>query len=253
MDNKITWQVEHYPTLPSTNDYCIEQARLKKKTNLAVLTDSQTAPRGSRGREWIEPTGNLALSFLYWPSFSVEKVGWLPFISSLALFDAVTELCGSYSDLRIKWPNDLLFQNKKIAGILIESHVEYPDILEWLVIGIGLNICFAPVVVGREIGCLRDFIGGDLPSSSLVAQKISEYLAFWIDCLCQGKEALIRKSWLKKGLPLGSSLTVTSGNKKYIGIYKGIDEKGFLLLQTETELKHLSAGELFCLDQSGNK
>ncbi|CAI3933105.1 biotin--[acetyl-CoA-carboxylase] ligase [Commensalibacter communis] len=253
MDNKITWQVEHYPTLPSTNDYCIEQARLKEKINLAVLTDSQTAPRGSRGREWVEPTGNLALSFLYWPSFSVEKIGWVPFISSLALFDAVTELCGTYSDLYIKWPNDLLFQNKKIAGILIESHVEYPNVLEWFVIGIGLNICSAPMVEGRELGCLKDFVSDELPSPLLIADKIRQYLSYWISRLDQGQEQFIRESWLQKGLPLGRSLTVTSGNEKYIGIYKGIDEKGFLLLQTETSLKQLSAGELFCLYESRNE
>lgn len=253
MDNRITWQVEYYPTLPSTNDYCIEQARLKNKINLAVLTDSQTAPRGSRGRKWVEPTGNLALSFLYWPTFSVKKVGWVPFIASLALYDAIVELCGNYSDLYIKWPNDLLFQNKKIAGILIESHVEYPDILEWLVIGIGLNICSAPVVEGREVGCLRDFVYTDLPSSLLVSSKIRERLSYWICYLDQGKEQFIRETWLQRSLPIDTSLSVTSGKKIYTGIYKGINEEGFLLLQTETGLKHLSAGELFCLDQYGNK
>lgn len=253
MHNSIIWQVEHYPTLPSTNDYCIEQAKLGKKLNLAVLTDSQTAPRGSRGRNWVEPTGNLALSFLYWPSFSVKEVGWVPFIASLALYDAVDELCGSSVELCIKWPNDLLFKNKKIAGILIESHVEYPDILEWLVLGFGLNIYSAPRVEGREIGCLGEFIQEGLPTASKVATKVKEYLTYWIKCLIQGKKSFIRDAWLQRSLPLDTSLIVNQGNCSYKGIYKGIDESGFLLLQTETALKCFSAGELFCLGQAGDK
>lgn len=250
MDNSIIWQVEHYLTLPSTNDYCIEQAKLNKKLNLAVLTDSQTAPRGSRGRGWVEPTGNLALSFLYWPSFSINKVSWVPFIASLALYDAVDELCGSSADLCIKWPNDLLFKNKKIAGILIESYVEYPNILEWLVMGFGLNIYSAPKIEGKELGCLKDFFKKDLPQACEVAEKVREYLTYWIGCLIQGKEAFIREAWLQRSLPLDTSLIVNQGNCSYKGIYKGIDNKGFLLLQTQTAIESFSAGELFCLDQS---
>lgn len=253
MDNRIIWQVEHYPTLPSTNDYCIEQAKLGRKLNLAVLTDSQTAPRGSRGREWVEPTGNLALSFLYWPSFSVKDVCWVPFIASLALYDAIDALCGTSEDLYIKWPNDLLFKNKKIAGILIESHVEYPDILEWLVLGFGLNICSAPIIEGKELGCLKDFVTGDLPQAVEVSKKIQEYLTYWIECLIQGKALFIRDAWLQRSLPLDTSLIVKQGNYSYKGIYKGVDQQGFLLLQTPTALESFSAGELFCLEQSRDR
>lgn len=252
MDNSIIWQVEHYPTLPSTNDYCVEQAKLGSKLNLAVLADSQTAPRGSRGRSWIEPTGNLALSFLYWPLFSVKKVVWVPFIAALALYDAVDELCGSCPDLYIKWPNDLLFKNKKIAGILIESHVEYPDILKWLVLGFGLNIYSAPKVEGKELACLKDFVKEEPPQADRFAKKIEECLTYWIRCLVQDKENYIRDSWLKRSLPLNTSLIVNQGNCSYKGIYKGIDQKGFLLLQTPTTLESFSAGELFCLDQIGD-
>ncbi|CAI3922505.1 MULTISPECIES: biotin--[acetyl-CoA-carboxylase] ligase [Commensalibacter] len=253
MDSSIIWQVEHYHTLPSTNDYCIEQAKLRKKLNLAVLTDFQTAPRGSRGRGWVEPTGNLALSFLYWPSFSIEQVSWVPFIASLALYDAVDELCGSSADLYIKWPNDLVYQNKKIAGILIESYVQYPDILEWLVFGFGLNIHSAPVIEGKELGCLKDFFNKDLPQATEVSEKVREYLTYWIICLIKGKQAFIRESWLQRSLPLDTSLIVNQGNNSYKGKYKGIDNRGFLLLQTQTAIESFSAGELLCLGQSRDK
>ncbi|MDI2090371.1 biotin--[acetyl-CoA-carboxylase] ligase [Commensalibacter oyaizuii] len=252
MDNYITWQVEHYPTLPSTNDYCIEQARLDNRSNLAVLADSQTTPRGSRGRQWVEPTGNLALSFLYWPSFSIKKVHWVPFVASLALYDAVINLCGNQHELCIKWPNDLLFNNKKIAGILIESHIEYPCHLKWLVLGFGVNIFSAPLLSDRVVGCLKDFIV-DPPTPKQLAEHVGVSLSYWLQCLSSEKESLIRDEWSKRSIKIGTPLVVTIANNQYQGVYNGIDEKGFLLLKTPTKMEHISAGEVFYLDKYKEK
>lgn len=250
MNYTNTWQVEHHHTLPSTNDYCIEQAKLGNRTNLAVLADTQTAPRASRGRKWIEPRGNLNFSLLYWPKFSIDKLNWLPFIASLSLYDAVCKLCDNSHNIVIKWPNDLLFIDKKVGGILIESNINLPDQFEWVVIGFGVNIYSAPVL-NRQVGCLRD-LTKNVPSNLLLSQKITEYFDYWITYLLNEDIHYIRQVWLKRSLPLYSPLSITLDGTRWEGTYNGINEQGLLLLKTDQELKKFSTGEVFWLYNNRN-
>ena len=121
MEKRRFWKFEHYSTLSSTNDHCIEMARSGNKTDLAVLADSQSSPRGSRGRKWIEPQGNLAFSLLYWPRSSNIKLNWIPFVAALSLYDAVRFYSKVDHELFIKWPNDLLYKNRKIEPTLAKE------------------------------------------------------------------------------------------------------------------------------------
>lgn len=248
MANKLVWKYEHYSTLSSTNDYCIEIAKLGHKTNLAVLADVQTKARGSRGRKWIEQKGNLAFSLLYWPENKNFKNNWIAFVAALALYDAIQFFVHSGQDLIIKWPNDLLYQGKKIAGILVESNLSTSNYLEWLVIGFGVNIETIPQI-DRAVGCIRDIIPNP-PSAYALSKKIIDFFEYWTGALLNHKEAIIREAWLKKSVPLYSSLSIHIGGKVWKGNYCGIDEHGLLLLQIEKELKHFSTGEIFWLYNS---
>lgn len=243
MSFKNIWQIEHHSILPSTNDYCIEQAELGRKENLAVLADAQTAPRASRGRKWIEPKGNLNFSLLYWPQLPVKKPNWFPFVAALALYDAIYNLCDNSHNLSIKWPNDLLFGNKKVGGILIERSINVPTCFEWIVIGFGVNVYSTPSL-NREISCLREF-STYIPSTSFLSQKITEFFDYWLQYLNNGYEYKIRQAWLKRSLPLHTPLTVAFGNNRWDGIYYGINEEGLLILKTQDgDLKEFSVGEV---------
>lgn len=251
MENKTFWKFEHHFTLTSTNDYCIEAARQGCKTNLAVLADSQTIPRGSRGRNWVEPKGNLAFSLLYWPQFKEIKMNWISFVAALSLYDSVHFYSNQTNDLFIKWPNDLLYKNKKIAGILIECSMNPSTGLEWLVFGFGVNIKSYPEL-NRQLGCLQDFIQHP-PSALELSKTLLYYYKHWISLLENNQEDFIREAWLQRTIPLNSNLTVRLGHQSWEGIYCGIDKHGLLLLQTGKELKHFSTGEVFLFNNSQDK
>ncbi len=248
MEKRRFWKFEHYSTLSSTNDYCIEIARLGNKTDLAVLADSQSSPRGSRGRKWIEPQGNLAFSLLYWPRSSNIKLNWIPFVAALSLYDAVRFYSKVDHELFIKWPNDLLYKNRKIGGILIESNISKTSHLEWLVMGFGVNINSYPDL-NRKLGCLKDFVTKP-PLAKELSKKIIYYFDYWINFLTNDQEKIIREAWIEKSIPLNSKLTVNLQQNSWEGIYCGIDEHGLLLLQTVKEMRSFSTGEVFWLDNS---
>ena len=131
------------PEVQSTNSYAIE---LLKNVNpiegTMVYTTHQTQGRGQRGNTWVsEPGRNVAVSFILKPSFlNLNKLFYLYIISALAVHDLMAELLGSSQfDIKIKWPNDILVDSKKIAGILNENVISN-GIASTSVVGIGLNL-----------------------------------------------------------------------------------------------------------------
>lgn len=131
------------PQVNSTNSYAIE---MLKNVNLAegtiVHTDEQTEGRGQRGSVWkTEKTSNLTASLVLKPTFlDLKNQHYLYQISALACYDALAELLDSSQfDIKIKWPNDILVNKQKIAGILIENTVSNAQ-LSWSVIGVGFNV-----------------------------------------------------------------------------------------------------------------
>src|ERR1043165_9220886 len=131
------------PETHSTNSYAIE---LLKNVNAiegtVVYTHKQTQGKGQRGNSWIaEPQRNTTLSLILRPVFLNSKnTFYLSKITALALHDLLTEILdvGQF-DIKIKWPNDILVNSKKIAGVLIENSI-LNEHLQWSVIGIGINV-----------------------------------------------------------------------------------------------------------------
>src|SRR6185436_13795822 len=109
-----------------------------------VWADEQTAGRGRRGRTWLSPPGNLYLSLVLRPNDPPARAAQLGFVAALGLGDALAGLAGPRLQPRYKWPNDLLVNGKKLAGILLESENAAADRVDFVVIGIGVNIAVAP-------------------------------------------------------------------------------------------------------------
>ena len=117
------YQLERVASLPSTSDACVERARAGAPDGLAILADVQTAGRGSRGRSWACPPGNLYLSVLLRPRNRAEEAGagqWA-LLAGVALIDTLAAFSASPDGLRLKWPNDVLSDGAKLAGILVDA------------------------------------------------------------------------------------------------------------------------------------
>ncbi|BAK83276.1 biotin--[acetyl-CoA-carboxylase] ligase [Komagataeibacter medellinensis] len=237
------WQMEIYGTLGSTSDTC--KARLdagKGVDGLAILALSQTAGRGSRGRQWADPGGNLALSVMLVGQGTEVPVGLWPFIAGLAMHDAMADYLPANHALQLKWPNDLLLAGRKMAGILIEAGTCATG-ARWQVIGMGANLRHAPAIAGRELACLADATP-DVPGAPDMACAVLRHLDRWLGCYVSYGFGAVRAAWLERGHPVGTAVNVTAGNRQFSGTFAGLADDGTLLLQTPHGLCHVVTGEV---------
>lgn len=231
----IDWRLEQYPELGSTSDEITRRAKAGETAGLAVLALKQTAGRGSRGRAWTAPEGNLSLSVLLRPSCPASEAGLFSLLTGIAVADALTQL--GAENLMLKWPNDILCQNAKMAGILIDAAPENGR-LNWLAIGIGVNLLAAPEVPGRATTSLA--VQGLKVTPEVAARAILTHLASW----SEAPAAEIREAWLARGHALGTELDIAYAGQRLKGRFAGLSINGELLLQRENRVETLNTGEV---------
>jgi BirA family transcriptional regulator, biotin operon repressor / biotin---[acetyl-CoA-carboxylase] ligase len=133
------WRVRRFASIDSTNRWLLDEARHGAPAGLVVVADEQTAGRGRRGRTWTAPPGSsLLMSVLVRPELPIERVHVVSLAAALALRDAVTAVTGI--DVGLKWPNDLIVGDRKIAGVLAEADVASDGSVQAVVVGLGCNV-----------------------------------------------------------------------------------------------------------------
>ena len=227
------WRLEVHDELPSTSDEVIRRAEASEPAGLAVLARRQTKARGSRGRSWTEPpAGNLAVSVLLRPAQHVARGGQAVFRAALALIEALDVHAGA-ATLTLKWPNDVLLAERKLAGILVESAAA-GDRLAWMVIGFGANLRARPVLPGAvEAACLAD--GGAAP---VPPEQVARYLLERLDHWWAQDFASVRGAWLGRAHPIGAPLVVDGR----AGCFAGISDIGALLLAASDGRREVASG-----------
>lgn len=231
----IDWSLEQYPELGSTSDEIVRRAKAGDAAGLAILALRQTAGRGSRGRAWRAPEGNLNLSLLLRPSCPAVEAGLFSLMAGVAVAEALEQL--GARGLMLKWPNDILCQSAKLAGILIDAAPDGEG-LEWLAIGIGVNLAAAPEVPGRLTTSLRAQSLEVTPP--IAAAAILSRLSKWVEA--PGDE--IVTAWLARGHAVGTTLKVCYANRDLTGQFIGLSATGSLLLQCENRVETLNTGEV---------
>ena len=232
------WRLEVHETLGSTQDVVLARARDGEPDGLAVLALRQTAGRGTQGRGWSAPTGNLNLSVLLRPTEGT--VGQWGLACGVALHAAVAALLPDPASLQLKWPNDLMLDGGKMAGILVES--AGGAVPEWLVAGFGANLAAAPVLAERRTACLAEVAAA--PEPRVMAARLLAALAEWGAVLQLQGFAQVRAAWLAAGPAVGAPLRVAQGPSMIDGTFAGLGEDGALLLHTHAGAARIHAGEL---------
>ncbi len=235
MNTGPDWRLQRHDVLPSTNDACIARAETGEPEFLAIQARSQTRPRGSRGRSWTETGGTLALSVLLRP----RGIAPWPLIAGLALHDAFCLTPAHARAIRLKWPNDLTLEGRKLAGILIEASPA-PDGRGWLVIGFGANLAVAPDLPDRRAACLAEL--GVAPSADAMVDRL-------LDALGRRQaerddRARLRAEWLDRAHPTGTKLAVRTADGQTTGSFSSIAEDGTLLLDVRGEIRRINTGEV---------
>ena len=170
---------------------CRARAEAGAPAGLAVQAGRQGAGRGSRGQLWVSPPGNLYLSALLRPRWPAAQAGQWSLIAGVALAEAVAAAVPDAA-LTLKWPNDLLLDDAKLAGVLIDSAASTSGTLDWLVIGIGVNLASAPNLPDRRTACL----GATGPSPERLARSILSHLDLWHARVAVEGFTPVRTAWL---------------------------------------------------------
>jgi BirA family transcriptional regulator, biotin operon repressor / biotin---[acetyl-CoA-carboxylase] ligase len=236
------WRLRVHEVLPSTSDLCRRLAEVGEPEGFAALARRQTQGRGSRGRDWQSPVGNLFLSVLLRPREPARDAGQWSLLAGVAVAEALADYLPDPLALRLKWPNDVLLNGKKLGGVLVESDADALGGLAWVVIGIGVNLAVAPEVPGRAVACLADVVPP--PSPEAFAEALLARLGHWRTMRAVEGFAPVRAAWLARAPAEGSAVTLRLGNALLAGGFAGLGEDGSLRLATEAGLRSFAAGEV---------
>ena len=234
---------KHFDSIDSTNEEARRLAAAGERGPLWITADRQTAGRGRRGRQWASPMGNLAATLLLRPDRPANICAQLSFVAALAVCDVLAPLA-PLADLRVKWPNDVLADERKIAGILLES-AGGGDRLEWLAIGVGLNLAHFPPDTEFPATSLAALgVPAIAPQDALcrLAHTWSQWYEVW-----RGEGfPRIRDVWLSRAARLGQRIQARLASGEASGVFEGIDEDGALILrESHGRTRTIAAGEVY--------
>ncbi len=213
-----------------------------------IMAHMQTAARGRRGRAWKNPKGNLAATLVLRPQDGPERAALRSFVAALALFDACVAVTGRTEGLSLKWPNDVLLNGGKLAGILLESAGQGPN-LSYLSIGIGVNLAEAPGQNDVEDRALRPV---SLLSETGVTISAEDFLTELAAALARYETQFstygfdpIRTAWLDRAARLGQVITARTATSETSGTFETVDASGNLVLHTAKGRVSIPAAEVF--------
>ncbi|WP_204114792.1 biotin--[acetyl-CoA-carboxylase] ligase [Shimia biformata] len=214
-----------------------------------ILGLRQTAGRGRRGRAWADPSGNFAATLVIRPAESPDQVALRSFVASLALFDAFVAVTGRGEGFSLKWPNDVLLNGGKLAGILLESAGMAGGAVSHIAIGIGVNLRAAPDMGEVEPGATRPVsllseTGADVDPETFLDALAPAY-AHWEAQFTTYGFAPIRTAWLARAAKLGEVITARTLRDQTSGTFETVDSAGNLVLNTAKGRVAIPAAEIF--------
>ena len=233
----------HFETIDSTNAEARRRAAAGQREPVWISADTQTAGRGRRGRTWVSPKGNIAATLLIAPGRPLAACAQLSFVAALAASDALARMAPS-AEFKVKWPNDVLANGRKIAGILLES-ASAGSAPEWLAIGIGINLATHPPDTEFPATSLAA-LGQCPPAAGTALSELAAAFAKWYDIWAAQGFAPIRDAWLARAAFLGRRIRARLEREEAHGVFEGIDETGALILrETADRVRTILAGEVF--------
>jgi BirA family biotin operon repressor/biotin-[acetyl-CoA-carboxylase] ligase len=225
--------LEVHPVIDSTNNAARALAEAGAPEGTAVIADEQTAGRGRQGRTWFSPPErNLYLSVVLRPKVAAARAPLVTLVVAVALAEAVRR---EGLAPRLKWPNDLLLEGRKAAGILTEMSARGGEVA-WVVAGIGLNVnmdrVHFPAALAERATSLRIAAGRDLERPALCAAILGELEQWTARFYAEGADPVLA-AWRSLSTTLGRRVRVREGGAAALGLARDVDGDGALLVETE--------------------
>jgi BirA family biotin operon repressor/biotin-[acetyl-CoA-carboxylase] ligase len=221
----------------STQDVVGRAARAGAAEGYCCLTDEQTAGRGRQQRSWAAPAGSSLLSSVLLRPSPPAPATLVPIAAGVALVEA---LAGYGFVARLKWPNDVLLADRKVAGILAESRPSAEGMA--IVLGVGVNLTVQAFPEGVDATSLHRH--GDAPSPARLLGSLLERLRSRLDDLELGRDAAVLEAWRGHATGLGAMVSVSTAGGHCSGIARDLDHDGALLLDTDEGTVRLLAGDV---------
>ena len=242
------WRVARFDSIGSTNDEARRRALAGDLGRLWIIAREQSEGRGRRGRGWTSPPGNLYVSALVIDPSPTAIAAQIGFVAGVALRRALGDL-GASDELRLKWPNDLVWRGAKLAGLLVEG-VALSDSRLACIVGIGVNCASAPPGLAYPTDCLANDLGRAIDPEDLfayLAPRFDEALGLWR----RGADfAAIRAQWLLHAAGLGGSIRIAGAQGFRQGIFETLDEQGRLVLRGANGPEAIEAGDLVLIREN---
>ncbi len=211
-----------------------------------IMARRQTEGRGRRGRVWADTPGNLSATLVFRPAATPAEAARRSFLAANALFEALS-LYVDRSKLACKWPNDVLLNEGKVAGILLESAGRGGAFVDYLSIGFGVNLRHAPPPAPgtpfTPVSVLGE--GGEAVAPEVFLTTLAGAYATQEAKLELLGFARIREDWLRHAARLGEEITARTGTEAVSGIFDTIDEEGNLVLITGTGRRTIAAADVY--------
>jgi len=246
---KTKWMgktIHYFHTIDSTNSEAYQLALRGGREGEVVIAESQRKGRGRLGRHWFSPSfSNLYLSVILRPKIPPYQASLITLMAAVATADAIEKFSGLHPT--IKWPNDILLGNCKVAGLLNEIHSEM-DRVHFVILGMGVNLNIDGKMFPREIRAVATSLKKEMGkpiSRKLFLQVLLKELEDWYEVFLKEGGASVLKAWRGWAQIEGKKVKVTSFGETVVGKAVDVDPYGALILKTgDGEQKRIVAGDV---------
>lgn len=227
--------------LPSTNQFLLDNIH-QLENGAVCLAEYQSAGRGRRGRAWLSPFAGQIIMSLYWTFPRTLDLNGLSLVVGVAIAETLTQAGASH--IQLKWPNDILLQGRKLAGILLEI-ANKNNGLHNIIIGVGINLSLGQQT--KQIDQPWAELVEVLPTvdrNQLIVQLVRQLTLALATFADKGIDATFQQKWAAFDAFLGEKVNIISENRHITGIENGIDSRGYLQLLTEQGMQYFNGGEV---------
>ena len=244
---KIGKRAYFFDSIDSTQNYALKISGESKENGTVVIAQKQTMGKGREGRKWVSPQGGIWISIIIHPKFDVGVLTILPLAASVAIATTIEKELELKPSL--KWPNDVLLSNKKVAGILTDVSMESNKIHS-VVVGIGINFDVDVKKIETSIKGTANAYGVTSLTKSNSPIKFLQMLLYNLENIFEelnkGNSKNILDAWKKRSETIGKNVQI-SGDKKIRGKAIRIDDDGALVVKKGTKTERILAGDVIHL------